>query len=86
MNYNIVIHSDAVSDMKSLPKRIRRQVDAKISALATNPHPNGSKALKGNHNGLFRVRSGDYRIIYQVRDSQLTVVVVKVGNRKDVYD
>ena len=59
-------------------------VAAAIAALSSNPRPAGCAKLTGADN-LWRVRIRDYRIIYTIRDDQLLVVVVKVGNRKDVY-
>lgn len=59
-------------------------VAAAIAALSSNPRPPGCVKLTGADD-LWRVRIRDYRIIYTIRDDQLVVVVVKVGNRKDVY-
>jgi mRNA interferase RelE/StbE len=66
-------------------EKTRRQVSLKIDALASEPRPRGSKALRGRHEGLRRVRSGDYRIVYHVEDDRLLVLVVKIGPRRDVY-
>lgn len=57
----------------------------KIDSLAKDPTPAGSKLLKGKHAGLHRLRSGDFRVLYQVEDERLVVLVVKVGNRREVY-
>ncbi|MDJ0899633.1 MAG: type II toxin-antitoxin system RelE/ParE family toxin [Xenococcus sp. MO_188.B8] len=56
----------------------------KIDALATEPRPEGVVKLKGEEN-LYRIRVGDYRVIYNVQDDRLLVLVVKVGHRGDVY-
>jgi mRNA interferase RelE/StbE len=70
--------------LERLPKPILQRVDAKILALAADPHPAGSIKLEGSDE-IYRVRVGDYRILYQVEIERLIVVVVDVGNRKDIY-
>jgi mRNA interferase RelE/StbE len=61
-----------------------RRVDARIRALADDPRPPGVKKLEGVRD-LYRLRAGDYRILYQVEDARLVVIVVDVGNRRDIY-
>lgn len=62
-------------------------VEDRIVKLGAVPRPPGAKPLQGKkYRGLYRIRSGDYRVIYQVRDDSRTVVVVKIGDRKDVYE
>jgi mRNA interferase RelE/StbE len=56
-----------------------------IYSLEIAPRPSGCKKLKGGE-GLYRIRVGDYRVIYEIEDAKLVVVVVKIGNRKDIYD
>jgi len=60
------------------------RIDAKIRALSANPRPSGCAKLQGPAD-LYRVRSGDHRIVYQIQDAQLLVLVVHVGDRKEVY-
>jgi len=83
--YRVELFRDARQVLSSLSDKTRGQVSRKIDALATEPRPRGSKALQGKHQGLRRVRSGDYRIVYAVEDDRLLVLVVKVGPRRDVY-
>ena len=86
MAYTIKIHPDALSDIAALPKKTQRQVDKKILALADNPRPAKAHPLKGNeHKDIWKLRSGDYRILYKIRDRALVVFVVMVGDRKDIY-
>jgi len=86
MSYKIQIHPDAQAELASLPKRIQRQVDRKICNLADNPRPPKAYPLHGDkHKGLWKLRSGDYRIIYQIKDRMLVVFIVMIGNRKGVY-
>jgi mRNA interferase RelE/StbE len=61
-----------------------KRIDAKILALATNPHPPGSKKLQGADN-LLRIRVGDHRVLYQVLRERLVILVVDAGHRRDIY-
>jgi len=74
----------AAKTFSDLPKNVQERIAPKVNALAQNPHPPGSKKLVGMDD-LFRIRIGDYRIVYQVKDEILFIIVVNVGNRKDVY-
>jgi mRNA interferase RelE/StbE len=76
-----------MKELAELPRKIIAQLDTRIRALADNPRPPGCKALKGKQwQGLMRVRSGNYRIVYSVADDPRVVTVVKIGDRKDVYE
>jgi mRNA interferase RelE/StbE len=66
-----------------LPRVVQRRVDAAILALAEVPHPPGSKKLQGEDD-LYRIRVGDYRILYRVEENRLIILVVDVGNRRDI--
>ena len=70
--------------LRQIPK-IRRQLFGKIEALAAQPFPPGCKRLQATCGDLYRIRSGDYRIIYQVHQNRLLVLVVRVGTRQEVY-
>jgi mRNA interferase RelE/StbE len=59
-----------------------KRIDAKIQSLSEDPHPRGSKKLEDN---LFRVRVGDYRIIYQVISDRIVIVIIRVRHRREVY-
>ncbi len=84
MTYRIELKLSAVRALSSLPKKDQRRISAKIDSLAENPHPRGTEKIEGSEN-LFRIRSGDYRIIYQVRAKVLMILVVKIGHRKEIY-
>jgi mRNA interferase RelE/StbE len=60
------------------------RVNAAILALADDPYPPGSKKLQGEAN-LYRVRVGDYRVLYRIEDERLIVLVVNIGHRRDIY-
>ena len=87
MPYSIQIKDSAQKELDSLQTKDRRRVEDCILSLAENPRPIGAKPLKGkSFKGLHRIRSGNFRVIYQILDQRLMVIVVKVGDRKDVYD
>jgi mRNA interferase RelE/StbE len=82
--YEVQIGRDAEKFIRKQTKTIQQQLLRKLRALADNPRPSGCEMLKGMDN-LYRIRSGDYRIIYTVQDNILRVLVVAVGHRKDIY-
>lgn len=87
MAFQILITDQAQRQIDNLPARQKRMVEERIERFADDPRPDGAVALHGKKfKGLYRARSGNYRIIYQIRDSELVVTVVKVGDRKEVYD
>ena len=84
--YGFAYTEAALKYLESTPPKIRRQIKRKIESLAGNPHPPKSRKLQGYQEGeeqVFRVRSGDYRILYVVRE--IEIVILDIGNRKDVY-
>ena len=83
--YEIQITPTAVKQLATLPAKIRQQVDRKILALAREPRPNQAKPLQGKTENLFRLRVGDYRIVYQVEDIRLVILVIRIGHRREVY-
>lgn len=83
--YSIVVDPAAEREMKKIDRGIVKRIIEKVRELETNPRPPGAKALAGSGQGLTRIRVGDYRIIYQIRDREHLVLVVKVGHRGDVY-
>jgi mRNA interferase RelE/StbE len=82
--YSIALRAGVEKQIAALDKPIRRRVAAAIDALATDPRPAGAIALQGVP-GILRIRVGDYRIIYSVNDSELIVVVIDVGHRREIY-
>ncbi len=70
--------------MRDLPPAARRRIASRIDALAREPRPPGAKLLAGPER-FYRVRVGDYRVVYQVMDKVLRVLVVRIGHRRDVY-
>ena len=70
--------------MKKLPPEAKRRIQAVVELLAENPRPPAVKKLTGRPE--WRVRTGDYRVLYRIEDDVLTVVVVHAGHRREVYD
>lgn len=82
-SYNVLVKRSAAKEIEALQLKDRRRVVAKIQALARDPRPPGCEMLTGAE--TYRLRQGDYRILYEIVDRDLIVTVVKVGNRRDVY-
>ena len=82
--YTVFLKPAAERALKKIASPTLRRIARAIDSLGTNPRPSGVTALQGEP-GLLRIRVGDYRIIYTVRDDVLTVLVVTVGHRRDVY-
>lgn len=84
MSYRIAVKRSAVKALKKIPKPDRERIVKKIDSLAENlPNPDTTK-MKGN-NPFHKVRIGDYRIIYEVQEEVLVILIVKIGHRKDIY-
>jgi mRNA interferase RelE/StbE len=82
--YRVSIKRSAVKEIEAIPqKKERQRIIRRIGQLANDPRPPGSKKLSGHDK--YRIRQGTHRIVYSIEDNELTVVVVKVGHRKDVY-
>ena len=84
MSYRIEFVRQASRQFKSLSKQEQKRIKSKIDALSTEPRPNGVVKLSGKDN-LYRIRAGNYRIIYSIQDERLLVLVVKIGHRRDIY-
>ena len=84
MTYRVELAPAAVRQLRKLDSTARRRVQGAIELLAEQPRPRGSTRLVGGE-GAMRVRTGDYRIIYEVHDDVLLVLVVAVVHRRDIY-
>ena len=84
MAYRIEVKPSAADALAKISNPHRRRIARKIDRLADNPRPRGATALAGRL-GLYRIRVGDYRVVYQVQDAALLVLVVRIGGRGDVY-
>jgi len=81
--YEIYFKQSVEKDFRTIPKRDSRKIIHRIEALSKDPRPPGHEKLTGQER--YRVRQGLYRISYSIQDKELTIWVVKVGHRKDVY-
>jgi mRNA interferase RelE/StbE len=85
MIYQIIIQDSVEKELKQLPQNEFKKIQKTILSLATNPYPRGSLKLEGSKEKLYRVRKGDYRIIYSVNHNIVTITILKIAHRKDVY-
>jgi mRNA interferase RelE/StbE len=83
VSYNVVLKRSAEKDLRNLPKAELRKVVEKISSLAKVPRPSGCVKLSGQEH--YRLRQGDWRVIYGVDDTDRLVTVIKIGHRKEIY-
>ena len=81
--YSVFFRKSVREDIEAIPKRDRKRILARIAALSTEPRPYGCEKLSDQER--YRIRQGRYRIVYSIQDDELTVWVIKVGHRKDVY-
>lgn len=82
-SYSVRIKRSAARELEAIPVKDRRRIAARIALLAADPRPVGCEKLSGEEK--YRLRQGDYRILYEIVDQELVVTVVRVGNRRDVY-
>jgi mRNA interferase RelE/StbE len=84
MTYQIEVVKQAAKQFKALPDLVQQRIAPRIDALAIDPRGLGSVKLAGAEN-LYRIRVGDYRIIYSIEDDLLVILVVKIAHRREVY-
>ena len=82
--YQVFFKPSADRQLRKLPADVQRRIAGEVATLAVNPRPAGVVKLTGDEN-LWRVRIGDYRLVYEIHDDRLIVLVLRVANRKDVY-
>jgi mRNA interferase RelE/StbE len=86
-SYSLLIKASAAKELEATPKKDRKRLAARIKSLAAAPRPPGSEKLSGEEK--YRIRQGDYRILYLIlyliNDAISTVIVVKIGHRREVY-
>lgn len=82
--YGLSFQPAAARSIRKLPRDVAARAKTATEVLRDNPHPPGVKALTGEH-GFWRIRVGDYRIVYEVRDAELVVLVVRVAHHREVY-
>jgi len=81
--YKITVRKSAVKELENIPGKELQKIIKRIQALAQNPRPFGSQKLSERE--FFRVRQGDYRIVYSIRDKDFVVNIVKIGHKREIY-
>ena len=81
--FKVYFKKSVEKDFKGIPRSDLKKILKKIEQLQSNPRPNGSEKLTGQER--YRIRQGRYRIVYSIQVNELTVWVVKVGHRKEIY-
>ncbi len=81
--YKVLFKASVEKDFAAIPKKDLKKILKRIEGLVENPRPSGCEKLTGQER--YRLRLGRYRIVYSIRDDDLTVCAVKVGHRKDIY-
>ena len=82
-SYELVFRKSVAKDLRAFPKQDVKRIMQRIRSLADDPRPPGCEKLSGQER--YRVRQGAYRIVYEIEDYRLSVLIVKVGHRRDVY-
>lgn len=84
VKYHIIYKGSAAKELRKLDKEAQRRLLMAIETLGITPRPDGVKKLKARFN-QYRIRVGSYRVVYEIRDEQLLVLVLRVAHRRDVY-
>jgi len=82
--YKIEWKNSAKKELKKLDRNVIPKIITAVESLASEPHPAGHKKLQGSEH-TYRIRTGDYRIVYSIEDQILLIEIIKVGHRKDIY-
>jgi mRNA interferase RelE/StbE len=83
-HYTVEFERSARKDLDRLDHQVRARIIRKIAALTDDPRPTGVKRLSGRHD-MWRIRVGDYRVVYEIRDDRLIVTIIRVAGRGSVY-
>jgi len=86
MTYSIELSTSVAKALGKLEKTNRLRIVGAIELLGVDPRPPGATMLRGGEHGRWRVRVGDYRIVYTIMDDRLLVLVLRVAHRREVYD
>ena len=83
-SYRVALTESAEKELHAIPSKVAARIVSRLEDLATAPRPHGCKKLKGGDNE-WRIRVGDYRIVYEIDDGAKTVVVTRIAHRREVY-
>jgi len=81
--YKIFIKKPAANELENIPKKDLKKIVKRIQSLAENPRPRGSQKLSAQER--YRIRQGNYRIVYSIQDKELAVQIFKIGHRREIY-
>lgn len=84
MSWRVEFSRSAEQQFRGLPRKEQQRIAVRIDGLVENPRPAGAIKLAGEE-GVYRLRSGDYRILYTLQDNLLLILVLKIGHRREVY-
>jgi mRNA interferase RelE/StbE len=84
MPYEIRFKKSALKELEKLPLNIQETISLDVAELSTEPRPSGCRKLKGNDN-YWRIRIGDYRVVYTIIDNILQIEIIRIAHRKEVY-
>lgn len=85
MAYRVEFRPRADKQLQALPRSVQLRVVAALTRLEDDPRPHGVRKLKGADD-FYRIRVGDYRVVYQIHDDRLLVLVIRIGHRRDIYE
>jgi len=83
MSYQVILSKSVRKELDRLPDEVANRILARLAGLETNPRPADVKKLKGRD--AWRIRVGDYRVIYEIHDRVLQIIVITVGHRREIY-
>jgi len=84
--YKIQFNKQYLKDLVKIPLKAQNQIRKEIADLSFNPRPEGCKKLHGSEKTpLYRIRCGDYRIVYTIQDKALLILIIEVGHRREIY-
>ena len=81
--YKILIKKSAVKELETIPKKDLQKIVKRINDLSDNPLPHGVQKL--SHKEHYRIRQGNYRIVYSIKKNELVIYIIKIGHRKEIY-
>ena len=84
MKYSVEFKKSAAKTLRKLPQSVKKRIIDKLSEIENSPPPSVETKLIGN-NPFHRIRVGDYRIIYEIQNDILVILVIKIGHRRDIY-
>lgn len=85
MTYRVEVSATAWKQLEAIDRVTQARIRERMEALAENPHPAGARKLQGHTDTHWRIRIGDYRVVYTVENARLRVLVIRIGNRREVY-